>query len=232
MKKTQQKGSKSDDKAWMKWAYVGIALIFAVAMVGSYFSPMFNKGHAIQPGNTALIGYTIRGEDGRPLITTDQGLVEREYRKGNVVLLSGGMEIPAGGVISGENIAVLPVMYPDIPGFSGFSLLGFEVNSISRGIVGMRPGEARTISFAYEGNTLEMNVNEEDAEGLGLDFTEWDEGDMVPLGLTTSPDIPVGNDTAETPALRFGKVTTKTSDSMVIAYRYGSADITLNGITG
>ena len=232
MKKTQQKGSKSDNKAWMKWAYVGIALIFAVAMVGSYLAPMFNKGQAVQPGNTALIGYTIRSADGQPLITTDQGLAEREYKKGNVVLLSGGMEIPVGGVISGENIAVLPVAYPDIPGFSGFSLLGFEVNSISAGIVGMRPGEARTVSFAYGENTLEMDVSEEDAAGLGLNFTEWEVGDMVPLGLTTSPDIPVGNDTAEAPALRIGKITAKTTDSMVITYRYGSADVTLNGITG
>ena len=96
----------------------------------------------------------------------------------------------------------------------------------------MRPGEARTVSFAYGENTLEMDVNEEDAAGLGLNFTEWEVGDMVPLGLTTSPDIPVGNDTAEAPALRIGKITAKTTDSMVITYRYGSADVTLNGITG
>jgi len=232
MKKTQQKGSKSDDKAWMKWAYVGIALLVAVAMVGSYFAPMFNKGQAAQAGSTALIGYTIRDENGRPLITTDQGLLENEYKKGNAVLLSRGMEVPVGGQISGENIAVLPVVYPSITGFSGFSLLGFEINSISGGLVGMRPGETKTISFAYGENKLEKNLSEEDAEGLGLNFTEWKVGDLVPLGLTTSPDIPVGNDTAETPALRFGKVTAKTSDSMVITYRYGSADVTLNGITG
>lgn len=54
MKKTQQKGSKSDDKAWMKWAYVGIALLVAVAMVGSYFAPMFNKGQAAQAGSTGV----------------------------------------------------------------------------------------------------------------------------------------------------------------------------------
>ncbi|NLA38436.1 MAG: hypothetical protein GX882_03430 [Methanomicrobiales archaeon] len=231
MKKTQQKGSKSNDKAWMKWAYVGVALLFAVAMVGTYFSPMFNKGQAVQAGNVALIGYTIRGEDGRPLITTDQGLLEREYQKGNYnLLLSRGMEIPAGIEIPGEEITAIPIVHPPISGFSGFSLLGFEITSMSGGIAGMRPGEMRTISFSYGENRLEASLSEEDAEGLGLNFTEWEVGDLIPLGLTTSPEIPVGNDTPETPALRFGRILAKTPDSLAITYRYGSADITLNSI--
>ena len=232
MKKTQQKGSKSDDKAWMKWAYVGIALIFAVAMVGSYFAPMFNKGQAVQPGNTALIGYTIRSADGQPLITTDQGLAEREYMKENAVCLSPNVQIPVGGGISGGEVVSLPIVHTPIPGFSDFLLLGFEIDSISAGIVGMRPGEMRTINFACEEDDFEMNLRKEDTEEHGLIFADWEVGDMVPLGLTTSPDIPVGNDTAEAPALRIGKITAKTTDSMVITYRYGSADVTLNGITG
>lgn len=233
MKQTQQKSSKNDNKAWMKWAYVGIALLVAVAMVGSYFAPMFGNKQAAQVGNTATIGYTIRGEDGHPLITTDQKLMESEYQKGNVVLLTGGMEIPVGSMVSGENVAVIPVVYPKISGFSGFGLLGFEVDAISAGLVGMHPGETKTVSFSYGSNDLAMNLSKEDASGIGLNFTETKVGDLVPLGFTTTPDIPVGNETTnQTPALRFGKVTAMTSDSMVIAHRYGSAEITLNGITG
>ncbi|MCK8518979.1 hypothetical protein [Methanoculleus sp. 7T] len=232
MKQTQQKGSKNDDKAWMKWAYVGIALLVAVAMVGSYFAPMFGNKQTAQVGNTAVIGYTIRGEDGRPLITTDQKLMESEYQKGNVILLTSGMEIPVGARVSGENVAVIPVVYPKITGFSGFGLLGFEVDAISAGLVGMRPGETKVVSFSYGTNDLAMNLSEEDANGIGLNFTETKVGDLVPLGFTTSPDIPLGNETGQTPALRFGKVTAMTSDSMVIAHRYGSAEVTLNGITG
>lgn len=58
-------------------------------------------------------------------------------------------------------------------------------------------------------------------------------GDLVPLGLTTTPDIPpLGNESNESPALRFGKVTAKSPDSMTIAHRYGSARVTLGVITG
>ncbi len=232
MKQTQQKNSKNDNKAWMKWAYVGIALLFAVAMVGTYLAPMFEKKQTAQIGNTAVIGYTILGEDGRPLITTDQNLLASEYEKGNVVLLTHGLEMPVGGQVSGENIAVIPVVYPEITGFSGFGLLGFETNAISVGLVGMQTGETKTISFSYGANDLEMNLSEEDANGIGLNFTEAAVGDLVPLGLTASPDIPLGNETNEAPALRFGEVVDKTDDSLAIMHRYGSARVTLNGITG
>lgn len=232
MKKTQQKTPKSDTAPWMKWAYVGIALLVAVAMVGTYLAPMFEKKPTAQVGNTAVIGYTILDEDGRPLITTDQNLLASEYEKGNVVLLTHGLEMPVGGQVSGENIAVMPIIYPEITGFSGFGLLGFETNAISVGLVGMQAGETKTISFSYGTNDLEMNLSEEDANGIGLNFTETKVGDLVPLGLTASPDVPLGNETNETPALRFGEVVDKTDNSLVIMHRYGSARVTLNGITG
>ena len=229
MKKTQQKTPKGDDKAWLKWGYVGIALLIAVAMVGTYFAPVFGSSQKAQIGNNAAIGYTIRGEDGRPIITTDQNLFSSEYEKGNLVLLTRGLTMPVGGLVSGENVATLPVEYP--PDFADVGLLGFETNAISEGLVGMRPGEVKVVSFSYGENNLEMNLSQEDVDGIGLNFTERQVGDVVALGLTTSPDISMGNDTA-TPALRFGKVTEKTADSLTIVYRYGSAEITLNSITG
>ncbi|WP_292392720.1 hypothetical protein [Methanoculleus sp. UBA303] len=230
MKQTQQKTSKNDDKAWMKWAYVGVALLVAVAMVGSYLAPMFGSGQKAQVGNTAQIGYTIRGEDGRPLATTDQNLVSSESQKGNLVLLTRGLTIPVGSQVSGENVAVIPVEYP--PGFSAVGLLGFETNAISQGLIGMRPGEMKVVGFSYGANDLEANLSQEDADGIGLNFSERAVGDTVMLGLTTSPDIPMGNETNETPALRIGKVIAKNPDSLVITYRYGSAEVTLNSITG
>ena len=232
MKQTQQKTSKNETAPWMKWAYVGIALLIAVAMVGTYLAPMFEKKQTAQIGNTAVIGYTIRGEDGRPLITTNQNLLSSEYEKGNLVLLTNGLEMPVGGQVSAENIAVIPVVYPEITGFSGFGLLGFETNAISAGLVGMQAGETRAVGFSYGQNELAMNLTEEEANGIGLNYTEVAVGDLVPLGLTVSPDISLGNETNETPALRFGKVIAKNPGSLVIAHRYGSAEITLNAITG
>ena len=230
MKQTQQKTQKGDDKAWLKWAYVGIALLIAVAMVGTYLAPIFGSSQKAKVGNTAAIGYTIRGEDGRPIITTDQNLFSSEYQKGNLVLLTRGLTMPVGARVSGENVAVLPVEYP--PDFADVGLLGFETNAISEGLVGMRPGETKVIGFSYGENNLEANLSREDADGIGLNFTERKVGDVVALGLTKSPDLPMGNDTSEAPALRFGKVTEKTDDSLVITYRYGSAEVTLNSITG
>ena len=190
MKKTQQKNSKDAGAGRMKWAYVAIAVLIAVAMVGTYLAPILAKKPAAQVGDTAVIDYTIFTEDGRPVITTDQTLLESEYRKGNSgLLLTQRLEMTAGAQVSGENVAVLPVVYPPITGFSGFGLIGFETNAISAGLIGMRQGETKTISFSYGGNDLEMNLSREDADGIGLNFTQAAVGDMITLGLTTSPEI-------------------------------------------
>jgi len=232
MKKTKQKSSKDEASPWMKWAYVGIALLVAVAMVGTYLAPIFAEKPTAQVGGSAVIGYTILGDDGRPLITTDQNLFESEYKKGNVVLLTQRLEMPVGGQVSGENIAPIPVLYPEISGFSGFGLLGFETNAISVGLIGMKQGETKMIDFSYGENSLAMNLSEEDATGIGLNFTESAVGDLVPLGLTASPDIVLGGEKNVSPALRVGKVAAKTPDSITIIHRYGGARVTLDTITG
>jgi hypothetical protein len=228
MKKTQQKGSKNDDKSWMKWAYVGIALLVAVAMVGSYLVPIISSEKA-KVGDTAFIGYTIRDENGRPLITTDQSLLEREYQRGNVVFPSNGMEIQVGVPVPADEIAVVTVLYPSV---AEFGLLSFETNAISEALVGMRPGETKTVGFSYGDNDLAMRLSPEEADEFGFNFSTLEVGYVFARGLTTSPNIPVGNETPESPPLRFLKVVEKTPDSVVFTYRYGSADVTLYSIVG
>ena len=250
MKQTEKKSSKDENTPWMKWAYVGIALLVAVAMVGTYLTPMFEKKLTAEAGKTALIGYTIRAEDGRPLVTTDQDLLASEYKKGNLVLLTSSMEIPVGAQLTSENIVPVPILYPEGTGFSGFGLMGFETNAISAGLVGMQIGETRMIPFSYGENNLAMSLSREDADGNGLNFTETEVGERIdllagrllrPVGLNFTEtevgelvplEIPVGNETSQIPALRIGKVLEKTDDKLVIAYRYGSAEVTLNGISG
>jgi hypothetical protein len=232
MKKTPQKTSKDDTAPWMKWAYVGIALIVAVAMVGTYLAPMFEKKPTAQVGNTAVIGYTIFSEDGRPLITTDQNLLASEYEKGNFVLLTYGLEMPVGAQVSGENIAPIPIAYPETNGTVGAGLLGFETNAISVGLVGMQAGETRTIPFSYGENDFEIDISEEEANEIGLNFTEAKVGEPFLREFMISSGITLGNETNQTPTLRFWKVTDKTDDSMAVTCRYGSARVTLNGITG
>jgi len=165
MKQTEKKSSKDENTPWMKWAYVGIALLVAVAMVGTYLTPMFEKKLTAEAGKTALIGYTIRAEDGRPLVTTDQDLLASEYKKGNHVLLTSSMEIPVGAQLTSENIVPVPILYPEGTGFSGFGLMGFETNAISAGLVGMQIGETRMIPFSYGENNLAMSLSRESRSG-------------------------------------------------------------------
>ncbi|RXE57472.1 hypothetical protein ABH15_03825 [Methanoculleus taiwanensis] len=230
MKNTQKNGSKKDEKNWYKLVFVGVAVMFAAAMVLTYLTPIFTAPRTVQPGDTAVIAYTIRDAAGQPVLTTDQQLVQSEYEKGNIVVLTGGMEIPAGIAVSGENVAPVPIYYPQMSEFAGFGLLGFETNAISAGLVGMRPGEVKSVRFDYGGNDLRMNFSIEAAEGFGLDFKNATVGDKFTIGLTATPEFSLEENSTVTAALRIGEIVEKTPDQLVIQYRYGSADILLQQI--
>lgn len=232
MKQTQQKTPKGDDKAWLKWAYVGVALLVAVAMVGTYLAPIFGSSQKAQAGDVARVGYTIRDGDGRPLVTTDQALLESEYQKGNLVFLTPSLEMLVGGQVPGENVAPVPILYPETNGTVGFGLLGFETNTIAAGLVGMQVGETKAIRFAYGSEDLDINLSKEEADEIDLNVTEMGVGDLFLREFMITDGIPVGNETNATPTLRFWEVAGKTDDSLLVTCRYGSAEITLNGITG
>ncbi len=231
MTKTQKNGSKKDEKNWYKLVFVGVAVMFAAAMVLTYMTPIFTSARTMQPGDTALIAYTVRDVAGQPILTTDQQLVQSEYEKGRIVILTGGMEIPAGMAVSGENVAPVPIYYPQISGFSGFGLLGFETNAVSAGLVGMRPGEVKSVTFDYGENDLMMNFSGEDANEFGIDFANATVGDTFTIGMTATPDLSLEENSTVTAALRIAKVVEKTPDQLVIQYRYGSADIILQQIS-
>lgn len=227
MKKTQ-KNSKGEPKNWNKVLFVAVALMIAVAMVGTYLSPIFNQGRKAEAGDIAAIDYTIYDMQGRPVLSTDQALVSAELQRGHAVVLSSGIEIPVGMAVSMENVADVPILYPKLEGFSGFGLLGFELNAISAGIIGMRPGETKAIPLDYGGNPLEMNLSAEDAAQIGINATDVGMGDMIPLGFTTTPDILPDENT--TISMRFGEITGKSEDSLTIRYRYQTASVTLHTV--
>jgi len=231
MKKTYYNDAKGSSKNRQKILFVVIAVVFAVAMVASYLVPLFSAFRVAQSGDIALIGYTIRDVAGRPVISSDQQFVATELQKGNYVLLTSPLEIPVGMAISGANPAPVPILYPRLNGSPQFGLLGFEINAISAGITGMHPGETRTIRFDYGSNDLEMNLTAEEADGLGINVTDAQIGDRVPLGITKTPDISTNNTTEQSFVMRLGEIVGKQPDQLVLCYRYGSADIVLHGLT-
>ncbi len=231
MKKAQKNGSKSDTKNWNKLLFIAVAVMFALAMVLSYLMPIFSAPRAVQEGDLAVIGYTIRDEAGQPVLTTDQQLVQTELQNKHLVILTGGLEIPAGMGVSGENVASVPIYYPQVSEFSGFGLLGFETNAISTALVGMRPGESKSIRLDYGQNDLTMNMSAESATAFGIDFVNATVGDKFTVGLTATPEVPLEENSTTPIALRIGEVVQKTPENLVIKYRYGSADLTLQGIS-
>jgi len=229
MKKTDKKNPKGEQTNWNKTLFVVIAVMIAFAMVGTYVLPLLTPAQAVQAGEIAVIGYTIRDDEGNAILTTDQQVLTGEMEKGNyMVVFTQGMEIPAGMAVSGENIATVPIDQRWVD-FAGFGILGYEINSISAAVVGMKTGETRSTTFDYKGNQFQMNFSAEDAEGIGIDFANATVGDKLPLGFTDTPDIGSGaNSTAF--SMRIGEIVNKTEDNLVIKYRYKSADITLQGI--
>ncbi|MDN7025219.1 hypothetical protein FGU65_10010 [Methanoculleus sp. FWC-SCC1] len=230
MKKSQKNGSESGTKNWNKLLFIVVAVMFAVAMVFTYLMPLFTAPRTAQTGDLAVIGYTIRDEAGMPVLTTDQQLVQDEQQNNHLVVLTSRLEIPVGMAVSGENIAPVPIYYPQGSGFDGFGLLGFETNAISAALVGMHAGESRSVRFDYGQNDLTMNISAENAAALGIEFSNATVGDKFTVGLTTTPEIPLGENSTPSVALRIGEVVEKTAEGLVIRYHYAGADLTLQGV--
>lgn len=234
MKKTwnrENKNSGNGKPDWNRIIFVAFAIVFAVGMIGSYLIPVFNAPKAAGVGDVVAIEYTIYDDWGRPVLTTSQDVFNTGIGNKNIVFLTQPIEMSVGYAIEKDTIAAVPV-YPALEGFAGFALLGFELDALSAGLVGVKQGEMQTIELDYGGNTLQMNFSAEVFAGIvGGDFSMMEVGDQIPVGLTREPVIPVDESDQDTQVpLRTAMITDMGEDHLVVRYGYGSIDVMITRI--
>jgi len=225
---TQNKKSGSGKPNWNRTIFVAFAVLFAVGMIGAYLIPVFNAPKAAAAGDVVAIEYTIYDEWGRPVLTTSQDLFNTVIESQNMVFLTQPLEMPVGTAIDKASLAAVPV-YPALEGYTGFGILGFELDTLSAGLVGIPQGEMQTILFDYGGNNLEMNLSAEAFAGIvGVNFSMMDVGDRIPVGLATQPNIQLDESDQEIQVpVRMATIVYKGEDFLIVRYGYGSIDVVI-----
>lgn len=230
----KQGNTKSKDKnkegseRLMKLATLGVLLICVVGFTLSM--GFFSVFKTAQPGSICQIDYTLYDAEGMPLITSNENVAQAEYERYNLVLLSDPLVLTVGEEYP-ETFVPIALRYPE--GASN-TLLAGELSQINAALQGMRENEQKSVAISGA-ETMQTTMTSEEFDsivggyGTNFNFTSAEEGDWVPLGLSSTPVIALDNSTPEI-YVRYGKVAEKSGDEITVAYGYPTASITLQYI--
>jgi len=177
------------------------------------------------PGQNVTIGFTFLDAAKRPVITTEKQVFTSSYEAGNLVFLSELIQIPSN-ITAGTDIISLPVSHPGITGTTTYALFGPEIDAISYGVVGMRPGETKTLENPM-GTDLVRTIDPEKFAGIvGDEFAEASVGTQVPIAFSPTPMIAVDDAVLQVP-LRIATVIERNKEGVTISYGYPTIDVYL-----
>jgi hypothetical protein len=225
--KPAKKASKSVN--WAKIVIVLVCILFAGIMIMSTLGTNWLvTTKPLGNGDVAAIDVTLKDAYNRPVFTTDQRLYNATIQNGGLVMLAAPMNIPVN--ITTENLIDPVNAFLPGTGATSFAFLGPEYNDIAEGIVGMKQGEKKTISFT-QNPAFQRSLTPAEFAQIGGNFTMSKIGDQLILGFTTSPMIAAENNTSSQYALRTVPITGKTDDNLTINYGYTSADIYIRAVS-
>jgi len=228
MKKQGNNKNKGLSERLSKVAILGVLLVCVVGFTLNMGFFSFFK--TAQPGSICQVDYTLYDAQGMPLITSNEGVFQAEYEKGNLALLSEPLVLTVGEEYS-ETFIPITLRYPE--GASN-TLLANELSQINAALQGMRQNEQKTVEIAGAETMMTAMTTEQfdsivQGYGTNFNFSSAETGDWVPLGVSATPIIEMDNATPEI-YVRYGKVAQKSTDEITVAYGYPTASITLEYI--
>ena len=222
-----KKQGKGKQKDWFGTvSKVAVILVLVLAVAGFTLNMgFFSIFETVKPGSYVIIDYTLRTEEGRPVISSVQQVVESGYDEGYTIGYTSRLTLVANGTV--ENVTPVEVYYP--MGTVQFALFAPEIETIGEEIMGMHPNEQKTIIFPFAGD-LQSTLTPSQFEMIGGNFSEAAVGDWVPLGFAVAPIIPVGNETPEVP-IRWAEVREKGEDGLLLGYGYPEVEVIVRDIS-
>jgi hypothetical protein len=187
--------------------------------------PISSETSGIAPGQNVTVGFTVLDAAKRPVITTEKQVFTSAYEKGDLVFFSDLIRIPSN-TTSGIDIVKLPVSHPGINGTTTFALFGPELDAISYGVVGMKPGETKIISNPMGTNLVRTIDNEKFPGIVGDEFAEATIGDQVPIAFSDTPIIAVDDAVIQVP-LRTATILERNEQGVTISYGYPFIEVYL-----
>jgi hypothetical protein len=225
VKKEKETGKGRSSWTWQKLAAVAFGVFFVIVMVVSSLGSGWLSGLVMaKPGDTVQIGYTIRDQAGRPVVTTDTQLFNESIQKRIMVFESPYIAVTANMTSSGA-FAPLTVYYMSSTPFR-FALMSDEMNAISEGLVGLKDGEQKRIPLDM-GDPPVYLPNEQLDQYLKNESTLIQPGDQVVFPLSDQPALPMQNTTPANVYYRIFTVINRTADGANLTYGYSYIDVTV-----
>ncbi len=167
------------------------------------------------PGMNATVGFTFFDETGRPVVTTDRNVFSSAYQAGGLVFFSDRIKIPTN-TSSGIDRISLPVSHPGMNESMSYTLFGPELDTISYGIIGLTPGEKKTLSNPMQELVKTIDIDKF-AGIVGEDFAEAGPGEQVLIGFSETPLMAVDDAQIKVP-IRVADVLGRDETGVTISY--------------
>ena len=212
---------------WKKVLFVSVGVLFVVLMiVSSTGTSWLNVFQTVKPGAVVVTDVTLRDDQNRPVLTTNEAVYSTAIKGNRSVFLVSPFTVDAGLEFT-DPVKTVPILAPQ----SGvnYTLFGEEYNAITMGVVGMHPGGTKTIPIGTN-VTEERDYTAEEFDRLGGDFGNTSIGDEMVLSFVENPAALYDNSSTRTYAIRTTHVVNKTDDSLVLSFSLASADLALTQV--
>lgn len=226
-----QPSEKKEEINWTKIGIVTVCVVMAVFMVVSMFGMSWlNLFTQAKPGNTALVDFTFRDAQDRPIVTSVMSVITQMKDPGVMVFKANSLPVRVN-VSTGDDLVPIQVINPyNEFGVLEFGLFGPEIDMISNSLEGMGVGESKIVVNPYASQmgremTLEQFVNIS-----GESFAKVQVGDQVPLAFVDQPQIPMDNTTISS-YIRTAMVVNRDEANITLNYGYPTIEITLAKLT-
>jgi hypothetical protein len=212
-------------QSWAKiFLVMGCILFVGVMIITSLGTSWLVTMKPAKTGDTAVIDLTIRDEEGRPVLTTNQRIFNASFEKREMVWYTNPLTMTVNSTTT-DMINPVSVYRYDYGGAS-FGLFGTELNQISANLEGMKQGETQKIVLPNS-EQFEREMSPEQFAQIGGNFSTAMPGDQLLLAFTTTPMINVEDNSTPQYAFRTSLITGKTSDNVTVNYGYPTADISI-----
>ena len=204
--KSEEKGPKKNIN-WTQVGVIGFCVLIVIMCIVSFSGLPNAIGNLINGNGAAGTGAVVSGNPVYVNYTMNIG--------GSPVLMI-GMGLYAG-------FQTNQTQYISFEGYTyPFAIYAEEYNQISSGVVGLSPGESR--SLAGTGSTLAYAFTKDNITSMGLDFDTLEVKDVLYLNEYYTDDLG-----EESIAVRPAMITQKTSEELLIQYGTDTIDVKMVG---
>ena len=226
-----QATEQKEEVNWTKIGIVAVCVLMAVFMIVSMFGMSWlNIFTQAKPGNTALVDFTFRDAQDRPIVTSVLSVITKANDPKVMTFKANSLPVRVN-VSSGEDLIPIQVVNPQNEyGVMEFGLFGPEIDVISNSIIGMGVGDTKTLQYPYAGQMSRQMSMDQFVNISGESFVNVKKGDQVPLAFVDQPQIPLDNATPSS-YIRTAMVTERDETNITLNYGYPTVEITLTKLT-